>query len=347
MMLAAIPHVTVATDGVLCTRTADGGGRVLTNALRVWNMSGSLLGEHVCRSMPAPGAAAGGHGAKLGTAAGGGVEGPTSVEVHGAALLMLRKFGYQWAHMVFDNAARLAFAHHVLAQDDLADLHLIVDELTRASEHTMEVLRAFLGPGARRRLAVLRHCAVHQDAFEHAVGGGGSSSGGGGRSSGAAGCASYVHADSLLIAEPIGPLYHADRGLQGCPAHVSPSPEGQCSHGAGAGGRWWQGAAAGAGDAGGATAQHGCWPSHAMALLAHTVFRRITFRRFGQRVPPLWAPGAVTSWARGRSGLAGKAARRQVARSLFARAVRDCAEMKGQPWLYSKSDLDSMDITGT
>jgi hypothetical protein len=84
-----------------------------------------------------------------------------------------------------------------------------------------------------------------------------------------------------------------------------------------------------------------------MALLAHTVFRRITFRRFGQRVPPLWAPGAVTSWARGRSGLADKAARRQVARSLFARAVRDCEEMKGQPWLYSKSDLDSMDITGT
>ena len=76
MMLAAIPHVTVATDGVLCTRTADGGGRVLTNALRVWNMSGSLLGEHVCRSMPAPGAAAGGHGAKLGTAAGGGGGGP-------------------------------------------------------------------------------------------------------------------------------------------------------------------------------------------------------------------------------------------------------------------------------
>ena len=42
---------------------------------------------------------------------------PGRVVVKGRGLFMLRKFGHQWAHFIFDNLARLAFTQHVLAAD--------------------------------------------------------------------------------------------------------------------------------------------------------------------------------------------------------------------------------------
>ena len=212
MMLAAIPNVSVSTDGVVCV-WEPGGGRVLTNALRVWNMSGSVLGERLCRNMPKPGDVGRG-------------ESGWNVAVRGKALFMLRKFGYQWAHLIFDNVARLSFTYHVLAEQVPEDLHVIVDEFAAHSAHNMEVFRAFLGPSAHSRLAVLPHCAVHEDAFANAARRTGSVA--------AVQCTGYVHADSLLLAEPIGARYPGD-GARVCAVAQG---RGVCGNGAGAERRW-------------------------------------------------------------------------------------------------------------
>ena len=320
MMLAAIPNVTVSTDGVVCV-WEPGGGRVLTNALRVWNMSGSVLGERLCRNMPKAGD--GGRG-----------ESGRNVAVRGKALFMLRKFGYQWAHLIFDNVARLSFTYHVLAEQVPEDLYVIVDELTAHSAHCMEVFRAFLGPGAHSRLAVLPHCAVHEDAFANAARDAGSVA--------AVECIGYVHADSLLLAEPIGARYPGD-GTRVCAgmAHT-----GVCGNGAGAERRWWHGAGAAVGKEveGGATAEHGCWPAHAMSLLSRALASHVSFRRFGRHLPLPWKRSQGKLMQAGSRRPAGRGTAR---RSLFASAVRDCGGMDGEPWLYDMTVGDKMEMTGT
>lgn len=198
MMLAAIPNVTITTDGVLCRQAEGGhkaqgahkaeGGRwtVLTHALRVWNMSVSeIAGEAGMRALGELACARLGFEKVAGTP-GGGMEEEVVV---GMGLMMLRKYGYQWAHFVFDNAARLALAFHLLALDphteNLASssttcscksvdmccgLHVVVDQVTLHNAHIMFVLEAFLGRQARARVHVLPHCSVHADAFrEHAA----------------------------------------------------------------------------------------------------------------------------------------------------------------------------------
>ena len=86
MILAEIPNVTVATDGILCARQSPAGGPgggLLTEGLRVWNFSGRQLVSDAC----------GGDDSEVRSGDNSEVHSEQSVD--GRVLFLLRKYGHQ------------------------------------------------------------------------------------------------------------------------------------------------------------------------------------------------------------------------------------------------------------